>query len=108
MYTKQIELYVEKIRSGIEITGTIDNTYVELRYKYFLSSVSDLEGHYKIVEHDAPSIARTYGEIGGRQIETNDYGDWKSSSRRKITDDMYEIIGEVENHLRELKYIVIE
>lgn len=108
MQTKQIELYVEKIRSGIEITGTIDNEYVELRYKYFLSHPSDLEGHYNIVRGDAHSIARTYGEIFGRNIETDDYGNWKSSTRKKINDDMFIIIGEVENYLSNIGYIIIE
>lgn len=106
--TKQIELYIEKIRGGIEVSGTIENDYVELRYKYFLNSLSDLEGYKEVSERPSLTVVRTYGEICGRNMETNDYGDWKTTSRKKIDDEMYNLIGIAENFLNENHYMIVE
>jgi hypothetical protein len=106
MGTQQIELYIEKIRSGIEVTGMVGNEYVEMRYKSFLNSHADLEGHFNLMGI-TPSIIRTYGELCNRRIESND-GYWKNGGRKKITDEMFTIIGEVENYLSENGYQIIE
>lgn len=106
MQTKQVELYVEKIRSGILVEGTIDNDYVEVIYKYVLNHPDDLLGNFKI-SGLIPTIARSYGTLKDHHIENND-GLWKSKGRKKITDEMYMLIGIIENFLQNNGFAIIE
>ena len=108
MYTiteKQVELYIEKIRSGIEITGTIDNDYIEIRYKYILNSANDLKGCFHITGL-TKTITRSYATIQENCFEF-DNGKWKKKGRKNLSDDMYVLIGIAENFLLENGYSIL-
>lgn len=102
----EIELYIAATRSGIEVSGTIDNEYVELRYQDWLSNRTFIDGIY--ANDEMKPVVRTYGEICGQELETNEYGHWKASKRKKIVDEMYDLLGIVENFMNENDYVVVE
>ena len=108
MYTiteKQVELYIEKIRSGIEVTGTIDNDYIEIRYKYMLNSTNDLKGYFHITGL-TKTITRSYATIQENCFEF-DNGKWRKKGRKNLSDDMYVLIGIAENFLLENGYDIL-
>lgn len=106
MQTQQTELYIENIRSGILVEGMIGEEYVEVRYKYILNHPDTLKGVFHVTGL-TPTIARAYGSLKSLQIES-DNGNWKSRGRRKITDEMYQLIGKVEEFLCNNNFVIIE
>lgn len=101
---RQVELYIEKTRSGIEVSGTIDNEYVELRFQEWITNRSFVDGIY--ANDEIKPVVRTYGELCGQSLETNEYGYWKPTKRKKIVEEMYDLLTVVENFMLEHNYVI--
>lgn len=102
-----IELYIEPINSGVLVEGMINDEYVEIRYKYILNHPNELLGVFNVTGL-TKTIARYYGVVKNYNIE-GEQGQWKRKPRtRKITDDMYQLINEVEKFLKKNGFQIIE